>query len=81
MPSLYLPYNVLRVLVVIVIHILVPSRDATGVRSIQKHVHRQTAPRRQPPQITAYFLIGKSRPAEARSHQTRPTLFVGQWLA
>jgi len=28
MPSIYLSYNILRVLVIIVIEILVPSRDA-----------------------------------------------------
>jgi len=34
MPSIYLTYNVLRVLVVIVVDILVPSHDAIGAPPI-----------------------------------------------
>ena len=62
-PSIYLPYNVLRVLVVIAIDILVPSSTAIGVRSIQKYAHRRTAPDAGRHRITADFLIWKSRHA------------------
>jgi hypothetical protein len=79
MPSPYPPYNALHVLVVTVIDILVPSYDAIWV---QFNAHRPTGgSRRRPPHVTADFLIWKSATRAARSHQTLPTLFVGQWRA